>query len=201
MSPREVCGMGRSAKIDEAQLLDSVTNLFWRDGCDATSIRDIETEVGIRAPSLYRRFESRDVLISRCIDRYVETVVAARIGRYLESEVEPIVGLRRFFLSVLKTPKGESAPRGCLLTTTSGQRAVSAVEVRESVARGLALIEDALTAQGVRAQLEGDIRPDLEPEDLGALLMASFQGFLVLSRAGTSGLSKKVESLFFSIRP
>lgn len=193
--------MGRPSKIDESQLLDSVTNLLWRDGCDATSIRDIEAEVGIRAPSIYRRFGSRDVLVSRCIDRYVDTVVAARIDRYLEGDVMPIVGLRRFFLSVIKPLEGESTPRGCLLTTTSGQNAIVAPEVSEAVSRGLLRIEEALTAQGARAQLDGDIRSDLEAQAVGALLMASFQGFLVLSRAGSIGLSKKVESLFFSIRP
>ena len=193
--------MGRPIKIAEPQLLDAVTNLLWRDGCDATSIRDIEEEVGMRAPSLYRRFGSRDLLISRCIDRYVDTVVAARIDRYLDGDIEPIVGLRRFFLSVLKPAKGESTPRGCLLTATSGQNAIVAPEVSEAVSRGLRQIEEALTAQGSRAQLDGDIRPDLEAEAVGALLMASFQGFLVLSRAGSLGLSKKVESLFFSIRP
>ena len=201
MIPGEAFGVGRASKIEESQLLDSVTNLLWRDGCDSTSIRDIEAEVGIRAPSIYRRFESRDVLISRCIDRYVDTVVAARIDRYLEGDLEPIVGLRRFFLSVLKPVKGESTPRGCLLTATAGQNAIGVHEVSEAVSRGLRQIEEALTAQGARAQLDGDIRPDLEAEALGALLMASFQGFLVLSRAGSLGLSKKVESLFLSIRP
>ncbi len=193
--------MGRPIKIAEPQLLDAVANLLWRDGCDATSIRDIEEEIGIRAPSLYRRFGSRDLLISRCIDRYVDTVVAARIDRYLDVEIESIVGLRRFFLSVLKPVKGESAPRGCLLTATAGQNAIGAPEVSEAVSRGLRQIEEALTAQGARAQLDGDIRPDLEAEAVGALLMASFQGFLVLSRAGSLGLTKKVESLFLSIRP
>jgi len=166
--------MGRPIKIAEPQLLDAVTNLLWRDGCDATSIRDIEEEVGMRAPSLYRRFGSRDLLISRCIDRYVDTVVAARIDRYLDGDIEPIVGLRRFFLSVLKPVKGESTPRGCLLTATSGQNAIVAPEVSEAVSRGLRQIEEALTAQGARAQLDGDIRPDLEAEAVGALLMASF---------------------------
>ncbi len=193
--------MGRPIKIAEPQLLDAVANLLWRDGCDATSIRDIEEEIAIRAPSLYRRFGSRDLLISRCIDRYVDTVVAARIDRYLAVDIEPIVGLRRFFLSVLKPVKGESSPRGCLLTATAGQNAIGAPEVSESVSRGLRQIEEALTAQGARAQLDGDIRPDLEAEAVGVLLMASFQGFLVLSRAGSLGLSKKVESLFLSIRP
>ncbi|CAB4784479.1 unannotated protein [freshwater metagenome] len=193
--------MGRPIKIAEPQLLDAVANLLWRDGCDATSIRDIEEEIGIRAPSLYRRFGSRDLLISRCIDRYVDTVVAARIDRYLDVEIESIVGLRRFFLSVLKPVKGESAPRGCLLTATAGQNAICAPEVSEAVSRGLRQIEEALTAQGARAQLDGDIRPDLEAEAVGELLMASFQGFLVLSRAGSLGLTKKVESLFLSIRP
>lgn len=193
--------MGRPIKIPESQLLDAVTNLLWRDGCDAVSIRDIEKEVGIRAPSLYRRFGSRELLISRCIDRYVDTVVTLRLGRYLAEDIEPIVGLRRFFLSVLKPIKGESSPRGCLLTATSGQNAIGAPEVSVAVSRGLRQIEEALTDQGARAQLNGDIRPDLDAEAVGALLMASFQGFVVLSRAGSLGLTKKVESLFISIRP
>ena len=51
--------MPRSTAFDDTDLLDASDDVLWPDGCDAVSIRDLETALGLKAPSLYRRVHSR----------------------------------------------------------------------------------------------------------------------------------------------
>lgn len=51
--------MPQPTAFDDTDLLDASNDLPWRDGCDAVSIRDLETALGLKAPSLYRRVHSR----------------------------------------------------------------------------------------------------------------------------------------------
>lgn len=55
--------MARPAKFEDLEVLDRASDLFWRDGCDAVTIRDLEAALDLRAPSIYRRFTTKDGLV------------------------------------------------------------------------------------------------------------------------------------------
>ncbi len=191
--------MARPAKFTEREVLDRATDLFWRDGCDAVSIRDLEVALELRAPSIYRRFSNKDQLIARCVDRYVEGVVGGRIRRFLDDADDPIDGLRSFFTSALEPFRGEDTPRGCLLTVTAGQAAFDAPEIRAAVVAGFALIEAALRTQVERAQAAGCMRDDIAVDAIASSLLVSFQGVLVLARSGSPGLSASIDATFAAL--
>ena len=93
--------MGRPAKTSDSDVLDIAYALAWQRGCDDVTIRDLEIALDLRAPSIYRRFRSRDELLAAAIDRYVECVVDVRVRRYLEGADDPMRGIRRFFLTAV----------------------------------------------------------------------------------------------------
>ena len=193
--------MPRPAKYDDTDLLDRSSDLLWRDGCDAVSIRDLEVALDLKAPSIYRRFHSRDELIARSVDRYVERVVAGRIRRHLADGDDPVAGLRSFFLTALEPTPGESVPRGCLLTVTTGQAALSGAGVRSAVDAGLGLVESALRDQVARARELGRTDPGADVDALAALLLVAFEGLLVLARSGRTGLAPAIEQLLTACFP
>ena len=47
-------------------------------------------------------------------------------------------------------------------------------------------LSDAFATAITNGQLDGDIGPDLDPQDTGQLLVGIMQGAVVLARAGTS---------------
>jgi TetR/AcrR family transcriptional repressor of nem operon len=188
--------MARPAKFDDAELLDRATDLFWRDGCDAVSIRDLEQTLGLRAPSIYRRFHSKDELISSCVDRYVTKVVGGRVRCLLEESNDPIEALRSFFTTVLVPRPGEEHPRGCLLTVTAAQTAFRVPQVRASVTAGFDVIESALRTQVKRACDHGQLPEGTDTARSARGLLLSFEGLLVLSRAGAGHLHHSVDATF-----
>jgi len=188
--------VARPVKFDDTYLLDRATELLWREGCDAVTIRDLEAALDLRAPSIYRRFHSRDELIARSVDRYVERVVCGRIRRLLDDGDDPVDGLRRFFTSVLTPMAGESRPRGCLLTVTAGQTAFADDRVRAAVTAGLDSVEQAFRRQLTRAQGSGQLSSDADVHAMATSLLLAFEGLLVLARSGHSGLHTSVDALF-----
>lgn len=183
--------MGRPAKTTDADVLDTTYALAWQRGCDDITIRDLEVALDLRAPSIYRRFHSRDELLAAAIDRYVERVVAGRIRRYLQDAADPLHGIRQFFLSVVESPRTPAAPRGCLLTTSSQQSCYAIPVIGDAVDRGLALLETALRDALDRAVAHGH-RFVSPTDDLATVLLQSFQGTLVLVRCGHDDLESSV---------
>jgi len=195
----------RPAKFDDADLLDRSYDLLWRDGCDAVSIRDLESALGLQAPSIYRRFHSRHELIARSVDRYVERVVGARVRRHLVDAEDPVAGLQAFFTSALVPAPGEIAPRGCLLTVTAGQVASVDPGVRAAVSAGVATVEDAFRTQVHRARDQGRLASgadtDADADAVATGLLLAFEGLLVLVRAGRTGLDHVVDGVFAAYFP
>ena len=50
-------------------ILDAALELFARKGFEATSVRDIATAVGIKAPSLYKHFASKQEILDALVER------------------------------------------------------------------------------------------------------------------------------------
>jgi len=180
--------MGRPAKTTDSDVLDVTYALAWQRGCDDITIRDLEIALDLRAPSIYRRFHSRDELLAAAIDRYVERVVDIRVHHYLDNAREPLQGIRRFFLSAIDTNASPDIPRGCLLATTSQQSSYAVPAIRNAVDRGIARVEDALGAALDRATARGHEFASSR-DDLAAALLTSFLGVLTLARCGHDQLN------------
>ena len=185
--------MGRPAKIDDAEILDRATAMFWREGCDAVSIRDLEAALDLRAPAIYRRYATKNELIEHCVERYVERVVGGRVRRHLESAQDPLDGLRSFFSSALEPHPGEPNSRGCLLTVTSSQTAFQDPAIRAAVREGMDRIRLGFRRQIERGQSSGMIREDVSADVQAAHLLLVFEGLLVMARSGATDLMDGVE--------
>jgi TetR/AcrR family transcriptional repressor of nem operon len=196
--------MGRPAKMTDTDVLDVTYELIWQRGCDDVTIRDLEAALDLRAPSIYRRFGSRDELFAAAIDRYVERVVQVRITKFLDEDSDPLQGIREFFLSVVKIPAGAARAPGCLLTTTSQQSARDAPAIGVALGRGFELIEVAFRRTLDRAVGQGRTFASPSPE-VARTLLQSFQGVLVLARCGFDQLvvsvNRTLDALLMSHRP
>jgi len=193
--------MGRPPKIDDTQLLDRATALFWRDGADAVTIRDLEVALDLRAPAIYRRYPTKDALIESCVQRYVDRVVDRRIRRHLENSEDPIEGLRSFFVTTLEPHPGEETTRGCLLTVTANQTVFADPAIRTAVRAGMDRIRVAFQTQIERGQASGQIRTDVSAETQAMHLMLLLEGLLVLGRSGSTDVLDGVDLGLASLCP
>lgn len=181
--------MARPQKFDDAQVLDRAMETFWRQGWSVTSIRNLEAALDLKAPSIYRRFGSKDDLERAVLERYVDRVIEGRIARYLgeddgaERDGDPLADLWAFVASALDPgPAGEPL-RGCLLTVAALDLPHHP-ELRSVLADGLARIEAALRRAVERAARARVLADYVDPAAASANLALAFQGLMVLARSG-----------------
>ena len=172
--------MGRPAKTTDSDVLDTTYLLAWQHGCDAITIRDLEVALDLRAPSIYRRFNSRDALLAAAIDRYVDREVDGRVRRYLEDSSDALQGIRQFFLRTLDLMAELQTPPGCLVATTSQQSSYAVPVIRDAVDRGTARVREALLAALERATAQGH-RFTVPHDDLATATMDLARGIAARS--------------------
>ncbi len=178
--------MARPPKFDDDEILDRAMTVFWRDGWSQTSIRDLEAELEMKAPSIYRRFGSKDGLGAAVVDHYVDRVVQRRVGRYLDGDGDPIDNVRTFLERSVRRSGDDGRLWGCLVTTSvldAGQGDAAIVEARR---RGFDTIEEGLRRELHRAADEGRLAAGVDAEDATAALALAMQGLMTLSRSGAS---------------
>ena len=183
--------MGRPAKTTDSDVLDTTYLLAWQRGCDDITIRDLEVVLDLRAPSIYRRFHSRDELLAAAIDRYVDREVDPRVRYYLEDTSDPLEGIRQFFFTILDSLATPARPPGCLVTTTSQQSSYSVPVIRDAVDRGTARVRDALLAALKRATARGH-EFTVPHYDLAWALLQNYVGVVMLTRCGHNQLQPSV---------
>lgn len=177
--------MGRPAKFDDDEVLDRAMHAFWRQGWSATSIRDLERHLELKAPSIYRRFGDKDGLARAVLQRYLDRIIDRRIARHLGGDGDPVANIHSFFASALQPGPDGEPPIGCLLTITATERPTVPSELGEPLVEGLARIEEALARELGRARDTGRWSGRAEPTAAAGHLALVFQGLMVLVRAGT----------------
>jgi len=191
--------MARPPKFDDEVILDRATRLFWRRGWSATSIRDLEAELQLTAPAIYRRFGSKDGIARAVLEHYVDRVVERRVRKYLTGDGDPIENLRSFFASGVRPPLDGGPLLGCLLTVTATDTARPGPGLDEVLVAGFDVIES-----GIRRELEradGSLAPGRTVDDLLVTLALAWQGLMVMARSGVASaeLERRVDVLIGSI--
>lgn len=125
---------GRPRSFDETDVLDIAKDLFWEQGYEATSIKDLTEAMGMTPPSLYAAFGSKEALYGRVLDRYVETFGHRLIeGLFEEPDLNKAIG--HIVQSWAGLLSGAAHPKGCMISLGM----VSHAPDHASVARALAL--------------------------------------------------------------
>ena len=151
--------MARPREFDEADALDAATDCFWRDGYEATSVRDLAARMGITGASLYNAFGDKRSLFREVLQRYAERSTRERIAR-LESTLPPKQAVRAFLGEIVERSV-DGDRRGCLLVNTALEIAPHDPELGAEVAMHLGEIEAFFGRAAAAAQEEGSVPPDL----------------------------------------
>jgi AcrR family transcriptional regulator len=176
--------VGRPRGFDEDAALEAAMRCFREHGFVATSIRDLESATGLRAPSLYNTFGDKAQLFARALARYDAVVLQRRIGTHLRPEAG-VDGIHSFFTSVYtEEPQPEL---GCLLATSAAERAELDRTARDLVEVGLGRIRAAFLAVLERGARRGQLRATDAARTADALVLL-YQGLLVVLRAQSSAV-------------
>ena len=156
--------------------------VFREKGYEATSIRDLETATGLKAPSLYNAIGNKEKLFAEALSLYRLDIVQRRIVTHLNPEIG-VAGIVRFFTSIATEP---NPSHGCMLTNTAVQSDLFDKSVRSAVQAGMDEIETAFANQLRRGKESGEVADEIDVVAIAQMLLVLFQGLLVLIRTGSS---------------
>lgn len=174
--------MGRPRSFDMDKALDEAMEVFWRHGYDGSSLSMLTKAMGIKPPSLYAAFGSKEGLLKAALDRYAKRR-SEHMGYVLAGETARDVA-ERFLSSIAESHTDPANPPGCLLV----QGGLACGEGSESIPFELATkraeTERDLRNRFVLAQQDGDLPADSDPTALARFLSTVASGMGVLASSG-----------------
>ncbi|MCA9619854.1 MAG: TetR/AcrR family transcriptional regulator [Myxococcales bacterium] len=177
--------MARQPTFDRAEVVRAAMEVFWREGYQGASIKQLGEAMGLMPGSIYAAFGSKEGLFREVLDAYVARV---RGGASAE-RVAPRTILERWFAEHIAAATATPEGRGCLLLNSAFE--VQAIDpgpaerVREELAALEAFFETCVKAARRGEGAEGrDGHPT--PKATARLLVAALGGISMLSRAGAS---------------
>jgi AcrR family transcriptional regulator len=151
------------AKRNRERILEVAKEVFTRVGATA-SLDDIARRSGIGSGTLYRHFPTRDALIEAVYRSEVEKLADA--GPRFAATLPPLKALRAWMLLFIDHVAGKMLIVPAMDTVAGGSSRL--------IMGSRALIRDAFATLAQRAITSGDLRHDINPDDLVRALVGVF---------------------------
>jgi AcrR family transcriptional regulator len=175
--------IGRPREFDRGAALEAAMVLFWRKGFAATSMNDLCDAMGVRSPSLYAAFGSKEALYLEAIQHYVE-VFGPAVWDGLAEAATARAGVQSVLLAATETlPESQLTPGGCMtaLAAVCDEWPAGIAEVvRKIRVEMLRMLRSRLEA-GVA---DGELPPTTDIEGLSRFYLSVYQGMAVQARDG-----------------
>jgi len=153
--------MARPRKFDREEALDKALDLFWSHGFEATTMSDLQRELGIGRQSLYTTFGDKHQIFAEALDRYVTSADAMLADRFGPSAgVEAIRAHLHFGAQTLTS--GDR--RGCLVMNTCIELAPHDEGARLLTNRHLSALRAHFESAIETSRERGELGPSGDPD-------------------------------------
>jgi len=163
-----------------SRLITSAQELLWERGYTATSPRAIQSRAGAGQGSMYHHFTGKADLAGAAIRRSAEELVPVGRAR-LDGPGSPLERVRAY----LRLER--DALRGCRLgRLVQDQEVLADPQLREPIDETFSSTIERLAEVLREAQEAGEVRADVDADQVATTLVAVIQGGYVLARAHRS---------------
>ncbi|MDR3522089.1 MAG: TetR/AcrR family transcriptional regulator [Acidocella sp.] len=176
---------GRPRAYNPQTALQLATDRFWRGGYSGTSLDQLCAETGMNRPSLYAAFGDKHTLYLKALEGYWQLSLKA-IREALADDGKPLKEalLRAYDAQLAIYFAGDESPRGCFVIGTAITEAVEDVEIRNSLAAGLAMLDADFEVRLQVAHERGELQAGADPTALATLASAVLHTIAIRARAG-----------------
>ena len=181
--------IGRPREFDREAALQAAMIVFWRKGFASTSMNDLCEAMGIRSPSLYAAFGSKEALYLEAIDHYVRTIGPTVWDKLAAATAR--AGVEKLLLTATETlPESGEIPGGCMavLGAVGDEWPAAIADVVKQVR--LDMLGN-LQSRLQMAVTEGELPVTTDIERLSRFYLSVFQGMALQARDGASAAELK----------
>jgi len=171
---------GPEKQFNRDEVLGKAMELFWNQGYAATGMTQLLDRMGIGRQSLYDTFGDKKSLYLAALERYF-TFLDEQWRVRLEAPGSPLGNLSKLFERMMEIAE-ETGFCGCFIGNAMAEFGDSDAQVRRLLKTALSRMEAMLVAVLERAKDAGEISPQARPRDLAKLMVAAFQGSVLMSK-------------------
>jgi TetR/AcrR family transcriptional repressor of nem operon len=178
-------GMARPRKFVEEDVVAAARDQFWSAGYAGTSLDDLTEATGLGRGSLYGAFGDKHALYMRALEDYCANVTASISADLEAPDVRAFDRLVGHLRNKARTTPSD-AKRGCLIAKSAAELGASDAEVARRVKLAMHRYQAMLAETVAAAQRDGDLDPDVDPEELALLVLTFLRGSEALRKSGYS---------------
>lgn len=182
--------MARNKEFDVDAVLQKAVRLFWSQGYEKTSMKDLVETMGVHKRSMYDTFGDKHALFMQALERYHETVFAS-VKTRVQDAASPKQAIRAIFEMVISAR--DIRPEGCLTVNTACELSLLDPEAAAKVSDYFAETEELLCELITQGQAAGGISAKHDPVRLSQYLFNALTGLRVLVK--TTKDRQKLESI------
>jgi AcrR family transcriptional regulator len=182
--------IGRPRAFDREAALDAAMLVFWRKGFSAASMNDLCDAMGIRSPSLYAAFGSKEALYLEAVEHYVGTIGPPLWGK-LDEPTTARSSVENLLLAAAEgLAESEVTPAGCMVTlaAVSDEWPAPIVEVVKKVRT---IMLGRLRARLGAAIAERELPASTDVDGLSRFYLGVYQGMAIQARDGATSAELK----------
>jgi AcrR family transcriptional regulator len=177
--------IGRPRRFDRDAALDAAMFVFWRKGFAAASMNDLCDAMGVRSPSLYAAFGSKEALYLEAVEHHVRTI-APPMWDWLAEGSTARASVENLLLAAAESlPQSSATPGGCMaaLGAVCDEWPSGIIDAVKKIRLGmLGMLRSRLEA-GVA---NGELAASTDIDSLSRFYLGVYQGMAVQARDGAS---------------
>lgn len=174
--------MARTREFDVDDTLAKAVQLFWRKGYEETSVRELVKFTGVAHAGLYSAFGGKRGLFTAALRKYIDENITEMFAG-LEHPESGRAAIEAILRGLVGSIRFGGPGWGCFVVNTavkfSGERGEVGDLVRQTFERQVAAFRAALD----RARDRGEVRDNLDTEQISNSFAVTFYGLSSLARA------------------
>ncbi|MCB8882126.1 TetR/AcrR family transcriptional regulator [Acidisoma cellulosilytica] len=176
---------GKPRRLNRVRALDQAMKLFWEQGYEGTSFKDLIAKLKVSPSSFYFAFGSKEALYREVVDCY-----AAGPAAFFAEVIEARMDARSAFVALMEGHATlftmEDCPAGCLVSFAFAHAPPELASLRD-LARGIRhWAENAMADRLRRGVAEGDLPSDIDAAGLAAFFEAVIRGMAIKATDGAT---------------
>lgn len=165
--------------------LSAAMHSFWRSGYHHTSLRDLLEGMNISRSSLYHLYGNKETLFTKALARYREQLLA-QLTSSLAQEKSAWCFIERILMRTAEQAESEQAALGCLIFNSATELGSQSSPEAEAAVQSVQAITAFFVTVVEKAQEEGSIPAQRDPQSCAYFLTLSISGLRMLLKSGAT---------------
>jgi TetR/AcrR family transcriptional repressor of nem operon len=162
-------------------IIRKAAELFNQHGFAGSSMSDVMAATGLQKGGIYRHFESKEQLAVEAFS-YAVGLMGRRFAAALEGKTNAIDRLDAVITVFAALPTDPPVPGGCAVMNAAIENDDGNPALRERARQAMDGLRGLVARTAEWGKTHGQVRPDVDGEELATVMVATLEGAVMLSR-------------------